>query len=121
MKVKLDENLPARLAVALRSRGHDVDTVPDEGLQGRADSDVWHAAQREERFLITQDLDFSDVRRFRPGMHAGLLLVRLNAPGRQALLRRIDALFAAEPVEQWQRCFVVVTEHKIRVRGAPKS
>jgi predicted nuclease of predicted toxin-antitoxin system len=76
MKVKLDENLPSGLALALRARGHDVDTVADEGLKGRDDATIWQAAQAEGRFLITQDLDFSDVRRFSPGTHAGLLLVR---------------------------------------------
>lgn len=116
MKIKLDENLRFQLVGALQVRGHEVDTVQEEGLQGRADSDVWQAAQQEGRFFITQDLDFSDVRRFRPGTHAGMLLIRLSEPGRLALLRRIDALFASEPVEQWQRCFVVVTEHKVRIR-----
>ncbi len=41
--------------------------------------------QTEERFLITQDLDFSDMRRYGPGTHAGLLLVRIGQPGRQVL------------------------------------
>ena len=35
MKIKLDENLPARLATALRQLGHEVDTVPSEGLAGQ--------------------------------------------------------------------------------------
>jgi predicted nuclease of predicted toxin-antitoxin system len=73
MRVKLDENIPVRLAGELSPLGHDVDTVASEGLKGKPDSDVWSAARREERFLITQDLDFSDVRQFRPGTHAGLL------------------------------------------------
>ncbi|MEY2877671.1 MAG: hypothetical protein RLZZ15_51 [Verrucomicrobiota bacterium] len=47
MKVKLDENLPEQLAVALRLRGHDVHTVPEENLQGRPDATVWQAAQEE--------------------------------------------------------------------------
>jgi predicted nuclease of predicted toxin-antitoxin system len=61
MRVKLDENIPVRLAGELSPLGHDVDTVASEGLKGKPDSDVWSAARREERFLITQDLDFSDV------------------------------------------------------------
>jgi predicted nuclease of predicted toxin-antitoxin system len=36
-----------------------VQTVGEEGLTGRADADIWQAAQREGRILITQDLDFS--------------------------------------------------------------
>jgi hypothetical protein len=117
MKVKLDENLPEALSLALRARGHDADTVADEGLKGRDDAAVWQAAQAEGRFFITQDLDFSDMRRFGPGSHGGLLLVRLAEPGRLALLQRIEALFATEPVEQWRRCFVIVTDHKVRVRA----
>lgn len=58
MKIKLDENLPARLADLLKSWGHDADTVADEGLKGRPDPDIWAAARKENRFLITQDLDF---------------------------------------------------------------
>jgi hypothetical protein len=85
VKIKLDENLPDRLVVVLTALGHNVDTVRTEQLTGRADPDVWGAAQAAQRFLITQDLDFSDVRRYTPGTHAGLLLVRLTRPGRKAL------------------------------------
>ncbi len=116
MKIKLDENLPACLAVALTWLGHDVDTVPQEGMRGKDDPCVWRAAQREGRFLITQDMDFSDVRRYRPGTHCGLLLVRLRKPGRMALLSHVRAAFAAEDARSWGGCFVVLTDHKIRVR-----
>ena len=78
MKIKLDENLPDRLVTVFTGLGHDVDTIHAEHLIGRADSDVWSAVQAAQRFLITQDLDFSDMPRFTPGTHAGLLLVRLT-------------------------------------------
>lgn len=117
MKIKLDENLPASLAVALGGLGHDIQTVPQQGLTGKRDEAVWEVAQREGRFLITQDLDFSDIRRFKPGSHHGLLLVRLRRPGRRALIRRTRALFESEDVERWARCFVVSTDRKLRVRA----
>jgi predicted nuclease of predicted toxin-antitoxin system len=110
MRINLDENLPRRLVEPLTSLGHDVDTVEAERLTGSEDPVVWEAAQREARFLITQDLDFSDVRRYRPGTHHGLLLVRLRAPGRNALLERVRGLFSVEG------CFVVATDRKLRVR-----
>lgn len=120
MKIKLDENLPVRLATALRNLGHDVDTVPDEGLAGRVDADVWPASCAAGRFFITQDLDFSDVRKFAPGTHPGLMLVRLREPGAGALAERAEVAFARENSEQWARCFTVLTAHKIRVRR-PRS
>ncbi len=122
MKIKLDENLPSSLAKTLASLGHDADTAPAEGLTGQPDPVVWRAAQRGGRFLITQDLDFSDLRRYEPGTHAGVLLVRLRAPGRQALARIIETLFRHEDVETWQGCLVVATERKHRVRRpAPRQ
>ncbi len=115
MKLKLDENLPESLVTELTALGQDVDTVRQEGLTGRPDPDVWAAAQTEGRFLVTQDLDFSDVRKFRPGTHHGLLLVRLPEAGRLALTRRIVEVFRAENVEAWTGCFVVLSGHKLRL------
>jgi predicted nuclease of predicted toxin-antitoxin system len=40
VKFKLDENLPASAAVILVGAGHDVGTVPAEGLTGAPDPDV---------------------------------------------------------------------------------
>jgi predicted nuclease of predicted toxin-antitoxin system len=113
---KLDENLPDRLGAVLTRLGHNVDTVRTEQLTGRADPDVWSAAQAAQRFLITQDLDFSDVRRYMPGTHAGLLLVRLSRPGRNALFERVSTVFQTERVEERTGCLVVATEQKIRIR-----
>jgi predicted nuclease of predicted toxin-antitoxin system len=116
MKLKLDENIPVRLAGDLSLLGHDVDTVASEGLKGRPDRDVWTAAQSEERFLIMQDLDFSDVRQFKPGTHAGLLLVRLREPGANALLSRVQSVVHEEGLDSFARCFVVLTDRKLRIR-----
>jgi len=116
MKIKLDENMPSRLAEMLSQLGHDVDTVMSEGLSGRDDDTVWNAAQEAGRFIITQDLDFSDTRIFAPGTHYGILLIRLRDPGRIALTERVLVMFAVEDIENWTGCFVVATDHKIRIR-----
>jgi len=114
MKIKLDENLPARLKPLLQKYGHEVDTVPDELLGGEPDEKIWQAVRTEGRFLITQDLDFSDTRQFAPGTHAGLLLVRLHQPSADALTTAIRAV--AKEIAHWQGCFVVLTENKIRIK-----
>jgi predicted nuclease of predicted toxin-antitoxin system len=111
MKVKLDENLPVGLNL-----GDNVDTVQDEGLCGASDDDIWVAAQQEGRMLITQDLDFSDIRRYAPGEHFGLVLIRLSNPSRSSLSARLRELFHSEDLDSWKGAFVVVTDWKIRVR-----
>ena len=116
MKIKLDENVTSRLVPFLLELGHDVDTVYLEGLAGASDRDIWAVAQEESRFLITQDLDFSDNRKFIPGSHYGVLLLRLRDPGRTAIFECIRRLYINEDVASWKGCFVVVTERKVRIR-----
>jgi predicted nuclease of predicted toxin-antitoxin system len=73
VKVKIDENLPDRVAASLAALGHDADTVVGEGLGGAKDEDLWPQVQEAARFLITKDLGFSDERRYPSGSHEGIL------------------------------------------------
>ena len=115
MRLKLDENIATSAGARLAALGFDVDTVLDEGLGGRPDADVWAAAQSERRFLVTQDLDFSDTRTFAPGTHEGLLLVRLPDAEQWRIADYLVAWFSAPDVKTWARCFVVATPNKVRV------
>lgn len=116
MKIKLDENLPHDLVALLAAKGHDVHTVQDEALVGFGDDQLFMAALREARFPITQDLDFADVRKFRPGSHAGILLIRLREPSRRRLIARVEEILQSEEISSWIGCFVVLGEKKLRVR-----
>jgi predicted nuclease of predicted toxin-antitoxin system len=115
VKIKLDENVPSRSAERLRALGHDVDTVITEGLTGRPDPDIWRAAQQEARFLVTQDLDFSDIRQFAPGTHYGILLVRVPDQLQWRLADYLTGWLGSAECESWSRCFVVATPLKVRV------
>jgi predicted nuclease of predicted toxin-antitoxin system len=115
MKIKLDENVTTGVVQVLMKLGHDVQTTIEEGLTGKPDSEIWSAAQSEDRLLVAQDMDFSDARKFAPREHQGILLLRLHPPNQAAIVSRIAELFENEDVETWKRCFVVATEHKVRV------
>ena len=80
------------------------------------DSDVWDAARRNERCFVTQDLDFSDIRQFKPGTHAGILLVRLREPGANNLVTRITAVAQREGLDSFAGCFIVLSDRKLRIR-----
>lgn len=121
MKIKLDENMPVDLASMLEQLGHDVDTSPEEGLTGAIDEEVWQVAQSEGRFLITQDLDFSDIHKFTPGTHPGILLLRLNSPLRRTLIHYVYTLFQTENVDDWIGCLIVASERKVRIRRPAKE
>ncbi len=58
MRFLLDENIPKRLAVALRSEGHDVVRVQDLALHGASDEVIWSRAHQTASIFITADRDF---------------------------------------------------------------
>jgi len=115
MRIHLDENLPVELVEELAALGHDVDHVKSSNMAGYSDRDVWDFAQAERRLLITQDIDFGDVRRIEDAAHFGLVLVRLDQ-SRRGIIERIREVFAIERTDEWAGCLVVITERKVRVR-----
>jgi predicted nuclease of predicted toxin-antitoxin system len=115
MKIKLDENLPAELAGLFSAQNHDVHTVPGEQLTGQRDDVIFQAAFDENRLLVTQDLHFSDIRRFKPGTHPGVVLVRLRDPNRRKLIERIKQMLQSQNIENWAGCFVVIGDVRLRL------
>jgi predicted nuclease of predicted toxin-antitoxin system len=118
VKLKLDENLPNDLAAALRRDGHDVHTVVDEQLAGESDPVVVAAATDEGRLLITLDRGIGDLRRYPPGSHAGVLVVRPVAQDPNSILDLIQRLVRTHPLDELCGCVVVVEPREVRIRRA---
>jgi predicted nuclease of predicted toxin-antitoxin system len=102
MRFKADENLPTEAVAAFRRRGHDADSVVDEGLAGASDSRLADRLRLESRALVTLDVDFGNLKRYAPAEFPGLIVLRLRNQSRQAVLvaleRVLDRL-AGEPLE----------------------
>ena len=81
MKLKLDENLSRHLKPVLTNMGHDVMTAADENLLSKPDTEVAYAANREDRILLTLDVEFADLRKYPPGTHPGIILFRPSSMG----------------------------------------
>lgn len=121
MRFKIDENVHPDAAQLLRDHTHDAMTVYEQGLQGHADGAIAAVCRREDRALITLDLDFSDVRVYPPDQYPGLVVLRLVDQSRPAVLRvltRVLPLFDREPLAKrlW-----IVDDHQVRVRGEPPN
>ncbi|MEQ8958070.1 MAG: DUF5615 family PIN-like protein [Coleofasciculus sp. C2-GNP5-27] len=116
MLVKLDENLSITHAEFLRNKGYDCDRVTDEGLSGEDDEVVWQQACTDGRFFITLDLDFSDIRRFPPGTHPGILLLRSRGGSRQVVLDVLARVVQDYPLTTLAGCLVVADETQTRIR-----
>jgi predicted nuclease of predicted toxin-antitoxin system len=115
VKIKLDENMARAHKRYLQAQGHDVHDVHDENASGVSDAELWKLATSEGRFFITLDQDFSDVRRYRPGSHAGILLIRTPRPGVEvvlSILRRV----AKDGLEELAGSLSVADAGRTRVR-----
>jgi predicted nuclease of predicted toxin-antitoxin system len=89
---KIDENLPKDAAELLRNHGFDAETVREENLAGAGDDIIAATIERENRVLITLDLDFSDIRTYPPQRYSGIVVLRPKAQDKiaiMALLRRL--------------------------------
>jgi len=82
--------------------------VRQENLAGHDDQEIWAAAQAI--FLICAS--------FGRGRITACSWCELPNAGRAALTRRILETLRTEDVESWKRCFVVLSEHKLRVLRA---
>ena len=116
MRLKLDENLPHELAAALRGEGHDVHTVVDEQLAGESDPVIVAAATGEGRLLLTLDRGIGDLRRYPPGSHAPILVLRPTAQDPDSILTLIQRLVNTHSLEELRSCVVVVEPLKARIR-----
>ena len=93
MKLKLDENLGTRGAELFSQAGHDVSTVPQEGLCSSPDKRLLEICRAQKRCLVTLDLEFGNPLIFRPEDYSGIVLLRLPpSPTPQDLFDAVNTL-----------------------------
>lgn len=116
MKFKLDENLSHELGTELRALGHDVHTVAAEGLAGSSDPIVLVAVREEGRMLLTQDRGFADLRRYPPGSHLGIVVLRPSTQDPEAISQLLRRFLGQYDLAEFEGCNVVVEPTRVRVR-----
>jgi hypothetical protein len=116
VKTKVDEDLPKGVAEAVRAVVPDTLTVIDEGLSGILDRALWETVQSEQRFLITGDKAFANIKKDPPGTHSGVLLLRPDEDGIPAILDLIQDVLKLGILESLGGCIAVATPRRVRVR-----
>lgn len=101
MKLKLDENVDLRIVTLLRLAGHDVATVPGQGLMSASDVEVINVCRSESRCLITCDRGFGNRLKYNPSDYGGIVIIRLPSrhtfeDWREAIETLIQGLEEAE-------------------------
>ncbi|MEN3001169.1 MAG: DUF5615 family PIN-like protein [Armatimonadota bacterium] len=115
-RIKLDENLAHAHQQFLQSQGYDVERVYEQGLSGASDAVIWQQVCAEGRLFITLDIDFADIRQYRPGTHPGVLLLRPATNSKAAVMRVLQRVCQEIPLETLKGCLAVADEQHTRIR-----
>jgi predicted nuclease of predicted toxin-antitoxin system len=115
MRFLVDENLPVDVAQLLQHEGHAVLYLAQSGYRGSTDAEAWSLAAREERIVITRDLDFPMPDLPRP---PGLVLLRVpDAFTRMQIARVMSEFIASAAFQQVVGTITVVSPGRVRVRS----
>jgi predicted nuclease of predicted toxin-antitoxin system len=116
MQIKVGEDLPSQVVSLLRERGYQADSVIGQGMRGWKDAEIWQTIQAENRFLITADKGFADLRRYPPGTHSGLMLLRPDQDGIRPTIELLDKVLQSYDLTGLEGTITVATPRGIRVR-----
>lgn len=116
MKFLLDENIPIESNASLSRLGHDVVNVNTAKLNGKSDDDIIEFARKEQRILITLDLDFSNIISYPPGSHPGIIVVRLNSLSRKKLIVTIEQFVKSISEKEITKSLVILEDDEYRMR-----
>ena len=117
MKLKIDENFPREVAALFRGAGHDAVTVVDQGLGGHVDAKLADICRREERALVTLDVDFANMQAYPPADYSGLVVLRLRRQDKPHVLEVVASLLPVLRAEPLAQRLWIVDEARIRIRS----
>ncbi len=116
MKFKIDENLPDVCSSLLNNIGYDTESVVQENIQGCSDHYLIEVCKKENRILITLDLDFSNIRAYPPGDNPGIIILRLSEQSIDTVKNAINRLVIAFDHDVPDHKLWIVDETRVRIR-----
>jgi predicted nuclease of predicted toxin-antitoxin system len=116
MKIKVDEDLPRIALHVLQEARHEAQSVIDQHMGGCSDTELWNSVQAEQRFLITADKGFGDIRSYSPGTHGGVLVLRPNEDGIRPLIDLLERVLANYELTSVVGTVTIACPSSIRIR-----
>lgn len=116
LRFKLDENIPREAEALLNGSGHDSHSVISEDIAGCLDEELIEVCRREQRILVTLDLDFSDIRLYPPTTHSGIWILRPLTQSVSAICSLLERAMRMLKIEPAERHLWIVENERIRIR-----
>jgi predicted nuclease of predicted toxin-antitoxin system len=103
----------------LRTKGHEAVHLRDEGLQRLPNGEIFQKAGREQRIVLTFDLDFGEILAASGRQIVSVILFRLRNTRTGFVIQRLDDVLNHSSAELMQGTIVIVEDGRHRVRRLP--
>ena len=119
MQFLVDMCMDVRVAEWLRDHGYDAIHLREEGLQRMPNGEIFDKGIKENRIILTFDLDFAEIAALTKGERVGVILFRLKNPRIANVLKHLLKIFRDSQDDLEKGAVVVVEEFRYRVRYLP--
>lgn len=119
MKFLVDMPLSPALALWLVQQGHDAVHAFPVGLGSASDAAILERAGKEQRVIITADLDYPRLLALTQAQGPGLILFRGGNYSEQEAIERLTRVLAIIPAEELPNSIIVIEKYRIRRRRLP--
>jgi predicted nuclease of predicted toxin-antitoxin system len=86
-KFIVDESAGSEIAKALQECGYDAKRLADAGVRVQNDDDLFTAAWKDNRVIVTHNQDFLDNGRFPPTTNPGVIVIRAHNTSENGVAR----------------------------------
>jgi predicted nuclease of predicted toxin-antitoxin system len=119
VKFLVDMALSPHLAQWLLSQGHDAVHAAAINLARAPDTDIIARARRDERIIITADLDYPRLLALSDADSPGVILFRGGDWSERQTIDHLSVAMAIVPEHELSRSLVVIERSRIRRRLLP--
>ena len=119
MKFLADMCVDIRVVSWLRENGHDAVHLREQGLHRMPNGEIFEKSIRENRVVITFDLDFAEIAALTKGKKASIILFRLKNKRTPHVIAHLGQVLDEAADALNRGAVVVVEESRHRIRYLP--
>jgi predicted nuclease of predicted toxin-antitoxin system len=114
-----DMNISPQTVTFLQQQGWDIIRVSEVLPATASDSEILEFARREERVIVTQDLDFSTLLALSGYNQPSLITLRLLASDPDTVNQKLIEVLPTIKQELEEGCAVTIEDTAVRIRRLP--
>ena len=119
MRFLADMCVDVRIVKWLLRNGHDATHLRDQGLQKMPNGEIFEKAIREDRIVITFDLDFGEIAALTASRPTSVILFRLKNTRTLHVIERLSSVIERFEDALKRGSILTVEETRCRVRHFP--